>query len=111
MCNFFFSSRRRHTRCLSDWISDVCSSDLVVAVAPAEHVAAGGAGDGVIAGAAREIVVAVAAGEGVVAVFALEQVGGRGMGREWCGDGGLRCEGHRGFNERHRVVYYRIGVT
>src|SRR5262245_65889629 len=27
--NFFFSSRRRHTRCLSDWSSDVCSSDLI----------------------------------------------------------------------------------
>src|SRR5262245_65369429 len=27
---FFFSSRRRHTRCLSDWSSDVCSSDLAV---------------------------------------------------------------------------------
>src|SRR5258705_5816748 len=25
---YFFSSRRRHTRCLSDWSSDVCSSDL-----------------------------------------------------------------------------------
>src|SRR5262245_58273274 len=25
--HFFFSSRRRHTRCLSDWSSDVCSSD------------------------------------------------------------------------------------
>src|SRR5205814_4463931 len=25
---FFFSSRRRHTRCLSDGSSDVCSSDL-----------------------------------------------------------------------------------
>src|SRR5437899_11538827 len=29
VCLFFFSSRRRHTRCLSDWSSDVCSSDLV----------------------------------------------------------------------------------
>src|SRR5262245_61769761 len=28
MVAFFFSSRRRHTRCLSDWSSDVCSSDL-----------------------------------------------------------------------------------
>src|SRR5258705_2964723 len=28
-CIFFFSSRRRHTRCLSDWSSDVCSSDLI----------------------------------------------------------------------------------
>src|SRR5205814_5000126 len=27
---FFFSSRRRHTSCLSDWSSDVCSSDLIV---------------------------------------------------------------------------------
>src|SRR5690554_6845126 len=26
---FFFSSRRRHTRCGRDWSSDVCSSDLV----------------------------------------------------------------------------------
>src|SRR5262245_15799726 len=26
-----YSSRRRHTRCLSDWSSDVCSSDLQVA--------------------------------------------------------------------------------
>src|SRR5207237_4113559 len=25
---FFFSSRRRHTRCYPDWSSDVCSSDL-----------------------------------------------------------------------------------
>src|SRR5207245_3530123 len=27
-CCFFFSSRRRHTRCYRDWSSDVCSSDL-----------------------------------------------------------------------------------
>src|SRR5258706_3153784 len=27
---FFFSSRRRHTRLVSDWSSDVCSSDLRV---------------------------------------------------------------------------------
>src|SRR5205809_2716281 len=26
--HFFFSSRRRHTRCSRDWSSDVCSSDL-----------------------------------------------------------------------------------
>src|SRR2546429_5381619 len=29
MCFFFFSSRRRHTRCSRDWSSDVCSSDLL----------------------------------------------------------------------------------
>src|SRR2546422_11139000 len=28
---FFFSSRRRHTRCSRDWSSDVCSSDLYMA--------------------------------------------------------------------------------
>src|SRR5258706_2307639 len=31
-CLFFFSSRRRHTRLVSDWSSDVCSSDLMFAV-------------------------------------------------------------------------------
>src|SRR5690349_23881258 len=34
---FFFSSRRRHTRSLRDWSSDVCSSDLVN---PVDHVIA-----------------------------------------------------------------------
>src|SRR5687768_18346240 len=28
MFRFFFSGRRRHTRCSRDWSSDVCSSDL-----------------------------------------------------------------------------------
>src|SRR5260221_12313598 len=30
---FLFSSRRRHTRSLCDWSSDVCSSDLALAAA------------------------------------------------------------------------------
>src|SRR4030043_2069248 len=29
---FFFSSRRRHTRCSRDWSSDVCSSDLLASM-------------------------------------------------------------------------------
>src|SRR5438445_12961140 len=29
MGDFFFSSRRRHTRYWRDWSSDVCSSDLI----------------------------------------------------------------------------------
>src|SRR5436853_7782691 len=37
-CFFFFSSRRRHTRCLSDWSSDVCSSDLAVDPMPPEEI-------------------------------------------------------------------------
>src|SRR3989449_5977405 len=35
---FFFSSRRRHTRCSRDWSSDVCSSDLTSAVVKALEV-------------------------------------------------------------------------
>src|SRR2546429_4727068 len=31
---FFFSSRRRHTRCSRDWSSDVCSSDLILSLDP-----------------------------------------------------------------------------
>src|SRR5205814_4992364 len=34
---FFFSSRRRHTRCLSDWSSDVCSSDLIANCLPGDR--------------------------------------------------------------------------
>src|SRR6266542_5708454 len=34
LCFFFFSSRRRHTRCYRDWSSDVCSSDLADPQAP-----------------------------------------------------------------------------
>src|SRR5260221_10922365 len=38
--SFFFSSRRRHTRSLCDWSSDVCSSDLASSepVAPAPKI-------------------------------------------------------------------------
>src|SRR5205814_1525036 len=34
----FFSSRRRHTSCLSDWSSDVCSSDLGRVRGVVQHV-------------------------------------------------------------------------
>src|SRR5262249_59036020 len=34
---FFFSSRRRHTRLVSDWSSDVCSSDLTLLVREVDH--------------------------------------------------------------------------
>src|SRR5438132_7937510 len=36
--SFFFSSRRRHTRSLCDWSSDVCSSDLAHRDGAAEPV-------------------------------------------------------------------------
>src|SRR6266852_8996315 len=48
MFYFFFSSRRRHTRCYRDWSSDVCSSDLSPAVGEVVRMrAAALAGDGV----------------------------------------------------------------
>src|SRR5437016_11386496 len=34
---FFFSSRRRHTRLVSDWSSDVCSSDLEASLQQAKR--------------------------------------------------------------------------
>src|SRR5207245_7728664 len=37
---FFFSSRRRHTRCYRDWSSDVCSSDLLLIDRDANDTAA-----------------------------------------------------------------------
>src|SRR5258705_3134739 len=43
---FFFSSRRRHTRCLSDWSSDVCSSDLYAMSAFGDAVVMGQVDDG-----------------------------------------------------------------
>src|SRR5258706_2771186 len=36
---FFFSSRRRHTRLVSDWSSDVCSSDLYLSGGRARDIA------------------------------------------------------------------------
>src|SRR5690348_14459149 len=36
---FFFSSRRRHTRWTGDWSSDVCSSDLLILLAAAAGLA------------------------------------------------------------------------
>src|SRR5437762_6549856 len=37
---FFFSSRRRHTRYIGDWSSDVCSSDLVESLIPVAYLIA-----------------------------------------------------------------------
>src|SRR6266498_4265935 len=42
---FFFSSRRRHTRCGRDWSSDVCSSDLTYATWWIRQAIARGAAD------------------------------------------------------------------
>src|SRR5438034_1225679 len=41
LLRFFFSSRRRHTRSLCDWSSDVCSSDLSLDQNPAGNIVSG----------------------------------------------------------------------
>src|SRR5262245_38547113 len=48
---FFFSSRRRHTRCLSDWSSDVCSSDLAGGTVSVAHLFLAGVFPGLLLGA------------------------------------------------------------
>src|SRR6266496_2719933 len=45
MLCFFFSSRRRHTRSLRDWSSDVCSSDLAAPLDPEQACAGAHGGD------------------------------------------------------------------
>src|SRR2546429_1605709 len=62
---FFFSSRRRHTRCSRDWSSDVCSSDLIPgsseSLVPPKRVVGGHLGTGwsgkeqFFSGAARNV--------------------------------------------------------
>src|SRR5436305_10078110 len=59
---FFFSSRRRHTRCGRDWSSDVCSSDLVPAGRFLDQVLAPLAADLEERGVAVDVDLAVAAG-------------------------------------------------
>src|SRR5436853_2201124 len=90
MVFFVFSSRRRHTRCLSDWSSDVCSSDLGTAKTggdagrKAERVGAAAAvedaidrrvaADVVVVAFAVDRVEAEAARQAVVASPALQQI-------------------------------------
>src|SRR5207248_5043230 len=82
---FFFSSKRRHTRSYGDWSSDVCSSDLIVV----DH--AGPAVDG----------------QQVAGVDLLQDAGQPGDGRDRQGagqDGGVRSEERRGGKEwRYRA--------
>src|SRR5205809_5469995 len=55
---FFFSSRRRHTRCSRDWSSDVCSSDLTDGKVYVKE----GAGDGRLIAVVIIVVLLVAGG-------------------------------------------------
>src|SRR5437764_15260577 len=52
---FFFSSRRRHTRYIGDWSSDVCSSDLAGADVKARERKVGQLRDGLVLVGDRDI--------------------------------------------------------
>src|SRR5437899_3828171 len=71
---FFFSSRRRHTRCLSDWSSDVCSSDLAAIAAPATGTAAVAA-SATAAAATEAAATATAAAAATAAAVLLTRLG------------------------------------
>src|ERR1017187_650665 len=51
---FFFSSRRRHTRYIGDWSSDVCSSDLGIAIHAARVIEGVHRFDQIESGAGRD---------------------------------------------------------
>src|SRR3712207_8391946 len=64
--DFFFSSRRRHTRYWRDWSSDVCSSDLAETVAAVAQLSTTGRRRRrVVLGAALTAAVLAAVGIGV----------------------------------------------
>src|SRR5256884_6639460 len=72
---FFFSSRRRHTRCSRDWSSDVCSSDLALG----ERLV--GSRDVGIRGRGGEF------GEQAHGLFESKSFGGKGERGQLCGGG------------------------
>src|SRR5436190_18014712 len=101
---FFFSSRRRHTRSLCDWSSDVCSSDLPpISASPAiapitayrRHTLGGGFGGGAIFVRGTELVIVMwrelSGDKSASAVSTAASVGRRSeerrVGKEW------RCRG------------------
>src|SRR5437016_11542194 len=64
---FFFSSRRRHTRLVSDWSSDVCSSDLAAVAGDREPYLRSSAVRGAVEDRPRRVhVILVGAADDVV---------------------------------------------
>src|SRR5256884_6117737 len=60
---FFFSSRRRHTRCSRDWSSDVCSSDLFLSEHSGERPASTSGGIESAGGQRQEQALGVSRGQ------------------------------------------------
>src|SRR5437762_13730811 len=91
---FFFSSRRRHTRYIGDWSSDVCSSDLFPFGDRADHHQR----------------IAIVNGPAVVAYVARERIAGRHAQREL--GAALRSEERRVGKEcRTRVAPAQQRIT
>src|SRR2546422_8489317 len=74
-CLFFFSSRRRHTRCSRDWSSDVCSSDLLSPApdTPGQKISVDQALAAQYVARARALGAAIGIGGGVTPAWGLER--------------------------------------
>src|SRR2546422_6222418 len=78
---FFFSSRRRHTRCSRDWSSDVCSSDLNQPLRLIRHDDRGGVLSRSCGSSSREIGILQPFGERMSARSEERRVGKEGRSR------------------------------
>src|SRR5207245_5875995 len=85
---FFFSSRRRHTRCYRDWSSDVCSSDLQVG-----EVAMLDLPDVTPVADVVPFPIKAVGGDAQVEIFRQERSEERRVGKEWRSR--LRAEDHK----------------
>src|SRR5437763_9386297 len=81
ICFFFFSSRRRHTRYIGDWSSDVCSSDL----SPTAISGCAGGGSGAACSASTRLAASAASS---TSRWRSEE---RRVGKEWRFRGGAGC--------------------
>src|SRR6266496_4578810 len=89
ICFFFFSSRRRHTRSLRDWSSDVCSSDLGAGVYVVRWVSTSRLDGHVLRGSFQFGIAAVPAGQAEVAVGPTAGKGWLGLIGRWLRLAGL----------------------
>src|SRR5438046_9321576 len=100
MILFFFSSRRRHTRLVSDWSSDVCSSDLVNVGRDRRRPAGGGGRSESAGGGGPALPRGASARSRDVAARSEE----RRVGKECrCGGGECRLKKKVGMTQRWRV--------
>src|ERR1039458_10800667 len=110
MLMFFFSSRRRHTRCLSDWSSDVCSSDLLARLLTGTEDAQWVEVEGVVHSVVESgsnVIIGMAIGDGPLTATTVKQNGVDYAG--WV-DAKVRIHGNAGAlsTSRHQMTGFRV---